>query len=182
MGGLGIVPVGRLRSRAGGFTLIETIFAISILTFGLLALGMALLRGALHASTSSSNLMARAKAAEAVETVFVARDTRILTWAQIRNVEDGGVFLSGALPLRTTGPDGLVNTADDGQIEVLTEPGADGIIGTADDPRRALTEFTRQIEITDSGPNLRQIRVVVQFQVGALTRRYELVTLISSFA
>ena len=53
--------------------------------------------------------------------MFKARDNRMLTWAQIRNVKgatgaDGGVFLDGPRDVRDPGADGLVNTADDGAL------------------------------------------------------------------
>ena len=70
-----------------------------------------------HLSGVVGRLIAREKAREAVESVHSARDMRVITWAQIRNVQQGGVFLAGAQPLRTAGADGLVNTADDGALE-----------------------------------------------------------------
>ena len=45
-----------------------------------------------------------------------------------------------------------------------------------------LDSFTREIDITDIAPNLRQIRVIVRYQIGHLARQYELVAFISSFA
>ncbi len=59
-------------------------------------------------------LIAREKAREAIESVHAARDTGEASWATIRNVLDGGVFLDGAQPIKDPGDDGLVNTADDG--------------------------------------------------------------------
>ena len=59
---------------------------MSILTVGLLGLAQAFYLGMQHMSTSSANLIAREKAREAVESVHTARDTRTITWAQIRNV------------------------------------------------------------------------------------------------
>ena len=69
-----------------GFTLIEALVAMAILTVGLLGLAQAFYLGMQHMSTSSANLIAREKAREAVESVHTARDTRTITWAQIRNV------------------------------------------------------------------------------------------------
>ena len=45
-----------------------------------------------------------------------------------------------------------------------------------------LNDFTREIEIRDIGDNLRQIRVIVRYQIGHLVREYTLTTYISSFA
>ena len=80
------------------------------------------------------------------------------------------------------GRDGLVNTADDGGVESTTLPGPDNITGTADDVVVPLNDFTREIEIRDIGDNLRQIRVIVRYQIGHLVREYTLTTYISSFA
>jgi lactate dehydrogenase-like 2-hydroxyacid dehydrogenase len=66
------------------------------------------------------------------------------------------------------------------ESEVL--PGPDNILGTADDVVIPLTSFTRQIIITNIAANLRQILVIVNYQVGSLTRQRQLVTYISSFS
>ena len=100
-------------SGRAGFTLIEALVAMMVLTVGLLGLAQSFYVGMRHMSTSSANLIAREKAREAVESVHTARDTRTITWDQIRNVSNGGVFLDGAQPLQNAGDDGLVNTADD---------------------------------------------------------------------
>jgi hypothetical protein len=76
----------------------------------------------------------------------------------------------------------LVNTADDGAAEVETLAGPDGIIGTGDDQVFALDTFTREVLITDIGPNLRQVQVLIRYRVGHLNRQYDLVAFISSFA
>jgi prepilin-type N-terminal cleavage/methylation domain-containing protein len=172
----------RSQSAESGFTLVETLIAMVILTGGLLALAAAFSQGMVVMSTSHYHQIAEAKAAEAIESVFTSRDTRIITWAQIRNVSAGGVFLDGAQPLRASGADGLVNTADDGTLECETLPGPDGVLGTGDDVVRQLTAFTREIAIVDLAPNLRQIRVIVRYQIGSLNRQYQLTAYISSFA
>jgi prepilin-type N-terminal cleavage/methylation domain-containing protein len=165
-----------------GFTLVETLIAIIILTGGLLALASAFAQGMVVMSTSHYHQIAKEKASEAIESVFTSRDTRIITWSQIRNVSNGGVFRDGPQPLRAPGRDGLVNTSDDGALETETGPGPDGQLGTGDDVVFPLDAFTREIQITDIASNLRQIRVVLRYRVGYLTRQYQLVTYISSFA
>ena len=44
------------------------------------------------------SLIAREKAREAIESVHTARDTRVITWAQIRNVDAPGLRLPGRAP------------------------------------------------------------------------------------
>lgn len=170
-----------------GFSLVEVLLAMAILTGAALALVGALAKSTQLLLGSQSQLLAKQKATEAIESVFTARDTRVLTWAQIRNVgggsgADGGIFLDGPQPLREVGPDGLVNTADDGDVETLVLPGRDNILGTEDDERRALSDFTREVEIRDLGPNLRRVTVTVRYGVGPGQRQYVLVTYISSYA
>jgi prepilin-type N-terminal cleavage/methylation domain-containing protein len=170
------------RSNQAGFTLVETMFAIIILSGGLLALASAFAQGMVVINTTHYHQIAKEKASEAIESVFTSRDTRTITWAQIRNARNGGVFLDGEQQLRAPGNDGLVNTADDGVQETEVLPGNDGRINTGDDVVFVLSMFTREIEITDIAQNLRQIRVIVRYQVGHLTREYQLVAYISSFA
>ncbi len=169
-----------------GFTLIETMIAIAVLAFGLLSLVAVYSQGILYRASSQADLVAKEKAAEAIESIFTARDTSILTWAQIRNVSAGGgaVFLDGARPLLDPGPDGLVNTADDNPAlpDSIVDPGPDGILGTADDIIIPLNNYTREIRITDLTDSLRRIDVIMRYQVGRLGRQYTLTTYISSFS
>jgi hypothetical protein len=183
-------PVARVRdigARDGGFTLVESLLAIGILSGGMLMLAMVLVTGVKRLADAPVDLIAKQKAVEAVEAVFEARDTRLLTWAQIRNVQggsgaDAGVFRDGAQPMRTPGADGLINTADDGAVEIVVLPGADGVLGTADDQSIPLTQYTREIRIRDINAVLRQIDVIVTFRTSNGTRQYTLTTYVSSYS
>jgi prepilin-type N-terminal cleavage/methylation domain-containing protein len=174
-------PGASIRSEKG-FGLIEMMIAISVLGIGLLGMAAMFTEGLLQVATGQSDNIAKQKASEAIESVFAARDTRLITWAQIRNVSNGGVFLNGAQTIKNSGADGLVNTADDGAVESILVPGPDAQFGTADDVSRPLSLFTREIEITDLGVNLRRIRAIVRYRVGRLNKECVLVTYISSFA
>ena len=182
-----IVPA-RPHGNETGFTLIETVIAMGILATALLSLAGVFVLGLNHVASSTPNLISREKAREAVESVHTARDTRTITWAEIRNVSDGGVFLDGTTPLRNPGPDGLINTADDTGIEVTLAPGPDNILGTADDVQIPLETYTRQIEITEivtdgvANPSLRRVRVMVTYRLGSIERTYTLTTYISSIS
>lgn len=178
-----------LHQSAEGFTLLETMISTGILAAGLLSLAGAMALGMQHMGGSTPGLIAREKAREAIESVHTARDTRVITWAQIRNTADGGVFVAGAQQMRTPGVDGLINTADDGSVERQRSAGLDGLLNTSDDVLVPLTDYTREIQITDIvdannvvNPNLRQLRVVVTYKVGGMTRTYSLMTFISSFS
>jgi prepilin-type N-terminal cleavage/methylation domain-containing protein len=184
------------RSGQSGFTLLEALVSMFILTVGLMALAQALYGGLVIAATSSPNLIAREKAREAIESVHTARDTHTILWAQIRNVNapqdcpagmtgsPGGVFLNGDLALAAPGQDGLVNTGDDDGDEV--HPGPDNEFGTDDDV--PLEGYSRQVDIcdVDQNPDLRQITVTIRYNgsnaFGQRRREYRLTTLISRFS
>ena len=194
-----------------GFSLIEMVVAMSILVVGLLGLAQVFYLGMVNASTSSANLIAREKAREAIESVHTARDTRTILWSAVRNVNapactaiaaagaqpavaftavGGGVFLNGEQQLRQPGADGLVNTADDAAAGPEELPGSNGrfepgpppVTPAVGDDDIALNEFWREIAICDVNPDLRQIQVSVRYRVGAIVRRYTLMTYISSFS
>ncbi len=173
--------------RHDGFTLVEALVAMTVLSVGLLGIAQAFYLGMRHMSTSSAGLIAREKAREAIESVHTARDTLVITWSQIRNVSNGGVFVDGAQPLYAAGADGLVGTADDAAagLEVIRDPGPDGILGTADDIVTPLSGFTRQIAITEMdpvNPDLRQLTVTITYKVGTQQGTYVLRTYISAFS
>lgn len=149
---------------------------------GLLSLAGIFSLGMVALNTGDELLIAKQKATEGIESVFMSRDTLVITWGQVRNQAGGGVFLNGAQGVKHPGPDGLVNTADDGAVEVIILPGDDGGSGTGDDETIALSNYSREIEITDLNPNLRQIRVIVKYPYGDSQREYELLTYISAFA
>ena len=191
-----------------GFSLIETLIAMAILATGLLSLAGVFIMGLGHLAGSSGALIAREKAREAVESVHTARDTRVISWCQIYNVDStrgaacngkpAGVFLSGQQPLYKAGVDGLVNTVDDNAagMEKSLNPGRDNILGTSDDVLTDLTGFTREIQISEiltngvANPNLRQLRVRIRYgrmvrnQSGVVEpeRVYELLTYISAIS
>lgn len=164
--------------------------ALGVLTVGLLGAAAVLAQGMQKLSSSPGDVVTTQKAAEAIETVFAARDSHTLTWAQIRNIHgssgsDNGIFLDGPQSLKAPGADGVVNTIDDGAVERVTYPGPDQIVGTADDTTQVLDRYTREITIRDV-PNengaLRSITVTVTYQAGPVLKTYTLTTYISNFA
>jgi hypothetical protein len=176
------------RTSEEGFGLVEALVGLTMLSFGLLGIAAAFAQGMKSLSGSNFDILAREKAVEAIETVYSSRDTKTITWAEIRNKQgetghDGGVFLDGEHPLTLAGDDGLVNTEDDSdEIESIVQPGQDKLLGTGDDIVRPLQGFTREIEIRELSPTLRLLRVTVRYKVGTEAREYEIVTYISSYA
>ncbi|HYA96332.1 MAG TPA: prepilin-type N-terminal cleavage/methylation domain-containing protein [Terriglobales bacterium] len=179
------------RDRQSGFTLIESMIAIVVLTVGVIGVALVFVRGYSLMGNSQDDLIAKVKAQEAIESVFAGRDDQSLSWSQILNVRgssgsDGGIFIDGACPINDPGPDGIVGTADDcpnGNPEYIVLPGPDGVYGTADDIQVPLTKFSRTITIRPVGTNtnLRSITVTISYDSNGITRTYSITTYISPF-
>src|SRR5262245_8431316 len=165
-----------------GFSLVETFIAVGVLTVGALGLAGVFAVGVERTVSSPNELLATQKAAAAIESVFSARDSHMVTWAQLRNVDNGGIFKNGPQPLKVEGPDGVVNTSDDGAIETVRLPGPDQLIGTADDITQTLTDYTREIKIVDLSNDLRSVTVTIMYKSGPTMKSYILTAYISSFA
>ncbi len=183
----------RIRKRSqAGFSLLEAVIAMVILSVGILSLAAVYAQGIITANLTQLDYIAEKKAQESVETIFAARDSGILAWTNIRNVTgsggaNDGVFVVGPLPLLAAGTDGLFGTADDDASTpdvVIAGPGPDGVLGTSDDVVTPLTNMTRTITITDvSGETgLRQIVVTMSYTVGSQARQYTLVSYISQYS
>lgn len=182
-----MTAMSTLRHSEAGTSLIEVMIALVVLSVGALGMAGVFTQGMEKTMSSPGDLVATQKAAEAVETVFSARDSHTITWAEIRNVEgvsgsDDGVFLDGPQPLTMPGDDGLVNTDDDEDIEQVFLPGPDQFLGTEDDVVETLTAYTREIQIVDLQDDLRSVTVTVTYRAGASIRTYTLTTYISNYS
>jgi prepilin-type N-terminal cleavage/methylation domain-containing protein len=191
------------KARSGserGFTLVETMIAIVIMCVGILTVVAAFATAVAATQNAQENLIARQKALETMESIFTARNTQQITFAQIANIPSGGIFTAGPTPLWSAGNDGLVNTGDDVPFaatgfcpagpECITLPGPDGILGTADDAGMSLGNFSREIQINPVlradgtvDTNLKQITVIVSYEGGTspIPRSYTVNALISAF-
>jgi len=183
-----------------GFTIIETMIAITIMSIGIMTLIAAFATAVTATNNAQENLIARQKTLETMESIYTARNAQQITFGQIANTASGGIFTGGATQLLAAGPDGLVNTADDVNFpaagvcpagpECITLPGPDGILGNGDDKALSLANFTRQIQINNvlnpdgtTNSTLKQITVTVSYTTGGSTtpRSYSVNALISSF-
>jgi prepilin-type N-terminal cleavage/methylation domain-containing protein len=181
-----------------GFSLIECMISMAILTIGLLSLlgvfGIAMAT----TQTSQENNTAKQLANEAMEGILTARETANITWAQINNTGSGGIFLPGFQPIYNAGIDGIIGTADDAAsgFQTLELPGPNGIFANncpaaGPDTCLPLTNFQRQIQISPvipngGGPpvaNLRQVIITVQYTTPQLSipKQYVLSTFISPY-
>ena len=138
---------------------------------------------------SQIQFIAQAKAQAAMETMFTARDTHTLSWAQINNVSKGGVFLDGPQPLLAPGPDGLIGTADDDaghpDTIIVGPPGNNDIASTTGDKTINLNPMmTRTILFTPVAgtPNLNQVTVTINYTSQGQAGQFQLVCYISNYA
>lgn len=136
-----------------GFSLLETIVAILILTIGLLGVASAL-GYALMASNSGRGLTnAKLLVVSALEQMETLRDSGQLNFAEISNSQVSGSSFTGFTATF---------------IPVSTVPGPDFVYGTLDDPGRtdptlAVTGVTRQILITSLSPTMKKIQVTLRY-------------------
>jgi prepilin-type N-terminal cleavage/methylation domain-containing protein len=189
-----------------GFTLIEVMIAIVVMSIGLLAVIASLATAVAATQSGEEDLIARQKALEAMESIYTARNSQQIPFSAVANVSNGGIFVNGAQTMKCAGPDGLVNTGDDvscttssgatcpdGGAECMVLPGPDGILGTADDVTMSLGNFTREITIGPTyyptgpnagtvNPNMMGISVTVSYtKAGMPPRSYTATGLISSY-
>jgi len=166
----------------GGFTMIEAIVAIFVLTIGLMGT-MAAITYALEFGSISRNVgSAKSVIVAAIEEVETLRNAQRLNFRQIANAGkvdnaeatnqfDG--FSVGFKPVSTKpGPDGVNGTNDDltalgsdGTYKT-SNPGADGKFGTSDDPidtSLVRSGYMRQITVTDLSDSLKKIEVKVKY-------------------
>jgi type II secretory pathway pseudopilin PulG len=171
----------RYRAKNRGFSLLEALFATVILTIGLSSLLALFARSMLTVKLAQNDLLAKAKAEEALESIENAKTTGGIDYDNdVKNVSSGGVFVDGFQPLLLPGPDGLYGTGDDiNQVELSAPAG---------DPGSApLNNFQRQIVISPilladgvtPNPDMRRITVTVQYTVGNLTRQHVVTSNIS---
>jgi prepilin-type N-terminal cleavage/methylation domain-containing protein len=176
------------KRKQSGFTLVETIVAMAVLSFGVLSLSAIYTQGLRASAQTQIQFIAQQKAQEALETLFTARDTKLLTWAQIANVSQGGVFNDGPQPLLAPGPDGLIGTADDDASNpnsIVVGPGNDNILGTSDDAVINLNPWmTRTIAITPDPiiPNLNRVTITINYSFEGQTSQFVLNSYLSAFS
>jgi type II secretory pathway pseudopilin PulG len=156
-----------------GFTLIEAVIAIFILTIGLIGtaatITFALEFGAISRNVTNGKLMI----VSSIEEIESLRNSRRLDFIQIENVgnvDNTGApnpfngFSNGFKPVSVNpGPDGVTGTDDD-----LVNAGPDGTFGTGDDFTDTSFHrmgYTRQITITNlpGSTVLKKIEVKIRY-------------------
>jgi type II secretory pathway pseudopilin PulG len=167
-----------------GFTLLEAMISVVVLTIGLVAMLSAFAAAVGSIQNVQMDQLTRQKATETLESIFTARQTAQLSFAAIQNTPNG-IFTPGMGPLTDAGPDGLDGTGDDVYPPApIIVPGPSGVLDGVHDKQVTLLGFQRQIQILNipSEPNVRQVIVTVQYpgQRGNM-HSYTVQALISSF-
>lgn len=163
--------IGNYIKKQDGFSLIEAVVAIFIITIGLIGTAAAL-GYAIHYGSISRNVTgAKSVIFAQIEEIEALRNSRRLDFKQIANA--GGVdnsntpavfsgFSTGFKDLSLNpGPDGVNGTDDD-----LRDKGADGVYGTGDDfdnPALVRSGYTRQITITNLSSSMKKVEIRVRY-------------------
>mgnify|MGYP001388134888 CR=1 FL=1 len=176
-----------ITEKQAGFSYLEVIFAILIMTVGVMAMLSAISLAMLRENEADTKNVARQVTSSALESIFAARDLRnsnpLNNWDAINNdTVTGGVFLSGWTPVRLdAGADGINGSADD-----ACPTGQNCTVGAYTNSSAEIKGLERQITITNiaepSIPNIRkkQIDVKVRYAVGQQTRTESITTLITN--
>ena len=189
-------------AKQGGFTLIEVLIAIAVMSIGLLSVVASIATAIQATQSAQEDLIGRQKAMDALESIYTARNSQQVGFSAINNTSSGGIFLGTSQSLLCAGPDGLVGTADDvpcttsggvtcpnGGAECWVLPGPDGILGTSDDVTYSLANFKRTITFSPVylstggiNNNMRAISISVSYTKDGLPpRTYTVNGLISSY-
>ena len=197
------VKAGTRKQAESGFSLIEVMISMVILTVGLVSLlgvfGLAMA----STQTSQQDMIAKQLANEAYESIVTARNTSQISWDAIQNTSGTqyctstpspcGIFVGISTspqfqPIYNSGADGIFGTADDTAAgeETLQEPGPGGMYGDADDVKIPLTGYQRAIQISpvyDANNNmitsLRSVTITLQYSTS--TTRQPKTYILSSF-
>lgn len=159
----------RLNRQQQGFTLLEVLISMFVLTVGLVSMLGVFATAMAATQTAQQDMIAKQLAQQAMETIYTARETANITWDQIQNIGGAGspgIFRTGLQPIKQVGTDGIMDTINDGSSapQTMTLPGPDGIVGTSDDVIMGLSNYRRSIAIANTpSADLRSITITIQY-------------------
>jgi type II secretory pathway pseudopilin PulG len=172
-----------------GFSYIEVIVAIVILTFGVLEVLSGITGAIVLSRGQQQQLMAKHIATSTLESIMSVKETdpNRMGWTKVGNV---GQNLDSA-----GNPQGIFVT---GFNSVTDGAGPDEVIGTADDNGSAVPGFSREIVITDQCDvdrpsancptpgtwpvKIRTVKVTVGYFVGGLRRSEQISTVLTDYS
>ena len=184
----------RTKNNEKGFTYIEVIVAILIMTIGVLSLLSAISYAVLREREAEQRNTARQLTNAAMESIFAVRDlqqlslanrvaTAIANWDAVANVgaTPQGIFLTGYNPIRQdSGFDGIEGTADD-----ACPAGANCGVAPNINSSAVIVGYDRQIIITNilepnsTVSNRRNVVINVRYTVGQSVRVETVSTIVS---
>lgn len=154
-----------------GFTLVEAVCAILVVTIGLMGTAAAITYALEFSAISRNVTSAKSIVVSTIEEIETLRNSRRLEFKQIANVgavnnadvtRRFGGFATDFQAISTEpGGDGVHGTQDD-----FIRAGTDGIFGTRDDfsdPTLMRGGYDRQITITRLSDTLKKIEIKVQY-------------------
>lgn len=173
-----------------GFSYIDVMVALVILSVGILALLAAISGSVLMAKGQEKQLSAKQVATTTMESIMSVKETSDasrLGWIAVGNV--------GSNPDANNVPRGIFVT---GVQPVRANAGPDEVVGTADDTGAVNADLTRQIVITDicdpqrpsyncspPGPlpvRMRSVQVTVRYFVGQMQRQEVVQTVLTDYS
>jgi hypothetical protein len=185
------------KNNEKGFSYIDVIIAIVIMTVGVLAMVSALTASLIRSYESERRVIAKQLAVSTVESIMSAKEIKrvnvIEGWASIRNIQSNpepinGIFMNDWRPVRAeNGWDGVAGTIDD----ACNAPGPCIIPNRTPNNSEVLAGFERQIVITDvpdperpSPPNeisRRRVDVTIRFNVNQAVRQETVSTIVAKY-
>lgn len=185
----------RIKNNENGFTVIEVIIAILIMTIGILSLLSAISYAALREREAEQRNTARQLNNAAMESIFATRDlqqlnpsvgiiTALNNWNAVANFDAAsspqGIFLTGYNPIREdSGRDGIEGTADDACY------GISCVVGAYTNASPVIKGYEREIIITNifegasTVSNRRKVVINVRYFAGQIQRIETSSTIIS---
>jgi prepilin-type N-terminal cleavage/methylation domain-containing protein len=157
-------------SKSAGFTLLETVVAMMVLSTALLGVASTIGYALMVSNSGRGVTNTKLLVVSVLEQMETLRNNGQLTFGQINNTGQvdntgGGNFAgfpAGFNEVSTNpGPDGIFGTADD-----LIDAGPDGVYGTNDDYTNTnllRVGYTREIVITNLSSQLKRIQVTLRY-------------------
>ena len=174
----------RKRANSRGFTLVEVIISVIVMTVGIVGLLAAFAASLATLQQSREDSIARQEAQQFIEGIYAARNggayanrgVPAFNFFQNQSQDPNGLFKDGLQPANQVGPDGLMNTNDD--LAAL-ETGPDG------KPLRLQRGIVfAPLFLADGvtvNPDLRKVTITIQYGLGNLQRTYTEVTYLSDY-